>query len=76
MLRSKAALIALCVFVSGCAAKSKVVRDSPVFQPTPGNSLIVLYRNTVGYMGMGAQVNSTLTINAKLTSPAFGTLTR
>lgn len=66
MLRSSASLIALCLLVGGCASKSKALKGSTfVFQPSAGNGVIVLYRNTAGYMGMGGGVNSTLTINNK-----------
>jgi hypothetical protein len=74
MLRS-AALVAICLVVSGCARDS-AVRKTPAstftFEPTPGNGLIVLYRNVAGFMGGGAMVNSTLTIDDK----ALGDLTQ
>ena len=68
MIRSAAALTALCLFVAGCAHEAAVKR-APVstfkFEPTPGNGMIVLYRNVAGFMGGGAMVNSTLTIDSK-----------
>lgn len=66
MIRSTA-LFALCLLVSGCAGKAATVRPTSTFtfEPTAGNSMIVLYRNVAGFMGGGAMVNSTLTIDNK-----------
>ena len=65
MLRS-ALLIAACFALTGCAHKSAAMKASTFhFQAAPGSSVLVLYRNTAGYMGMGGQVNSTLTIDNK-----------
>jgi hypothetical protein len=69
MNRSAAALLAVCLFVGGCAhekpVERKVTSSTFKLEPTPGNGLIVLYRNTAGFMGGGAMVNSTVTIDNK-----------
>ncbi len=69
MIRSAAALLAVCLFVTGCAHEKQVERNAAAstfkLEPTPGNGLIVLYRNSAGFMGGGAMVNSTVTIDNK-----------
>ena len=73
MIRS---LLVVCVWlaVSGCA--HEVVARKPIaefkYQPSGGNSLIVLYRNVAGFLGGGAMVNAALTIDQK----ALGDLTQ
>lgn len=82
MIRSAAVLIAVCLFVPGCAHQA-VVAKAPAaskfkFEPTAGNAMIVLYRNTAGFMGGGAMVNSTITIDNKplgdLTQDRYATI--
>ena len=69
MIRSAAALFAVCLFVSSCAHKAEVAKAPAAstfkFEPAPGGGLIILYRNTAGFMGGGAMVNSTVTIDNK-----------
>lgn len=68
MIRSAAALTALCLLAVGCAHKPEAPRPPLVtftFEPLPGTALIVLYRNVAGFMGGGAMVNSTLTVDNK-----------
>ena len=74
MIRSAAALCLL--FVVGCRHEAPVERKPSVstfkFEPAAGNALIILYRNSAGFMGGGAMVNSTVTVDKK----ALGDLTQ
>jgi hypothetical protein len=69
MIRSAAALIAVCLFVAGCRSTPEVKKAPAAstfkFEPTAGAAMIILYRNSAGFMGGGAMVNSTVTIDNK-----------
>ncbi len=65
MIRS-ALVIAL--LLTGCAHKPETAKPPAAtfkFEPAAGGALIVLYRNTAGFMGGGAGLNATLTIDNK-----------